>query len=293
MSGDHGGSCVGRGDDLFLHAAGALADDERERLEAHLAGGCLACRREQRVVEGQLAELAYVLDPVEPPPDVRARLLARVAGEPAAEAATRVAAGGRSRRVWLPLAAGLALLVGAGLGALLAERQRAAPLRAANAELHERLAALEAERAELEANVEEQDEELASLEDSLELARERLRMFEGDSLVRVALHGQGELAGVEARMFWEWKEEYTCYVHARSLPEPPEGHAQVVWLEDARGGFFRVGSLVHDASGDATVFAKLPQEERSVVRVAVSLEIDAPGPPAEAPDGPILLSAEL
>jgi hypothetical protein len=296
MSEARGAACTGRSEEIFLWAAGALEEGERALLEAHMASGCLACGREQRAAEGQLAEVSYSLPPLEPPSAVRARLLERLDAQPSAPARP---AGARWRAP-LPLAAALALAVGAGLGALLVDRQLAAPLRRQLAErqtsageLLEKVAALEAEREELAASVEEQDEELGGLEQALDLAREQIRMFEGDDLVRIALRGKGELADVEARMFWEWKGEYTCYVHARALPAPPEGHAQVVWLQDAKGGFVRVGSLVHDESGEATVFAKLPQEERRIVRVAVSQEIDAPGEPGEKPRGPILLSAEL
>ena len=73
-------SCEERGPDIFLYAAGALEGEQARELAAHLRGGCGTCEAELAAAEATLAELSSGLDPVEPSPDVRARLMARVAG---------------------------------------------------------------------------------------------------------------------------------------------------------------------------------------------------------------------
>jgi putative transcriptional regulator len=62
-------------DQLPELALGTLPDDERATVERHL-DGCEACARELHRVNETLAELMFGLDPVEPSPEVRARVLA-------------------------------------------------------------------------------------------------------------------------------------------------------------------------------------------------------------------------
>lgn len=63
---------------LPIHALGALEADEARRVEAHLAG-CLTCRAELSNWQAQTADLALAAAPAAPPPDLRNRLMQRVA----------------------------------------------------------------------------------------------------------------------------------------------------------------------------------------------------------------------
>ena len=65
---------------LPSYALGALEDDERANVETHL-DGCAACRNEVERLTAAVDALAESVVPVAPPPDVRRRLMARIAAE--------------------------------------------------------------------------------------------------------------------------------------------------------------------------------------------------------------------
>jgi anti-sigma-K factor RskA len=93
------------------YALGALAAEDRNAFEAHLAG-CDTCRAEVRAFSEVAGLLAHGAPAVEPPPVLRARVLAE---------ARRVRRMVRRRRgapvAWLAAAAGLLLAIGAGVEA--------------------------------------------------------------------------------------------------------------------------------------------------------------------------------
>jgi hypothetical protein len=64
-----------------LYAAGALAPKAGAALEAHLAGGCAACRAELEKFAPVVAALAAAIQPVEVPPWVYEALRRRVDAE--------------------------------------------------------------------------------------------------------------------------------------------------------------------------------------------------------------------
>lgn len=273
--------CADRLDDLFLLAADALEGEERERLEAHLQEGCPTCETRLDRAREALAATLLTLEPVEPPARIRRDLVARAShGDDRAAAPRR-----RSGWGMAAAAAALALVLGTGLGAWLARQPTPDPPdETAAADPEERIR-------ELEEMIDEADEELSELGDDLELAQEMLVLLRSDHLVRVALAGQGEHSDARGTMFWEWEDEYTCFVHVLALPPAPPEREHVAWLADDAGDFVRVGALAPDDEGASTVFAKLPAEPRRVVRVIVSEEpASAPG---EAPTGPVLLAATL
>ena len=94
-----------------------LAGDERERLDAHLAG-CEACRAELARLADAAAILHATPAPVEPPASLRARVLAIPAGQPARG---RMQSRARSRlRAWRPIAAAAAFAAIIALAAVVA-----------------------------------------------------------------------------------------------------------------------------------------------------------------------------
>jgi anti-sigma-K factor RskA len=98
------------------YAADALADDdERREFELHLAR-CPDCREEVRTLRETVAVLAAALA-VAPPPGLRARVLAEVAGTRQwPPPRTRTVAAGAPTRRWPAAVAAAVLLVGLGTG---------------------------------------------------------------------------------------------------------------------------------------------------------------------------------
>jgi hypothetical protein len=94
---------------------GLLAEDERAAVEAHLASGCIDCRREFRELTEAAAAVADTVDPVAPPAELRGALLRAIA-EPVT-VAREPERRGRRRAGWgLYLAASMAAIVAGGTG---------------------------------------------------------------------------------------------------------------------------------------------------------------------------------
>ena len=65
--------------DIYAH--GALDGDELITFEAHLAAGCPECEQHLYKTREALTFLPQALEPVIPPPTVKARLLAQITAE--------------------------------------------------------------------------------------------------------------------------------------------------------------------------------------------------------------------
>jgi Anti-sigma-K factor rskA, C-terminal len=256
-----------------------MSDEGRER-------GSLEPAADELDVE--LAEVLLVAEPVDPPPEARARLRARIAAEtrPLPRSA---------RRPWLApaLAAGLAALLASAGTAWLLERPpdslAPAPAEAGGgAAWAEERAALEAERDELQQSLEEQDGELAGLEESLASAREKLALLRLPGVEWVELAGTAEQPEAAARVAWEW-DEYGCYLHATGLAPLPDGRTYALWLYLPSGSVLRAGTFRPEAAGEAELFAKLPRDmDHHVLRTVVTVE---PEDASDAPSGPVQLSS--
>lgn len=106
------------GEELSPYLLGALEPAEAEALERHLEG-CERCRAELRWLTPALDALPETVERVEPPPQLRQRLLAEVQAD-AAGSAPATAPARHGLRAWLrnvvgprwrPLAAGAAVLL--------------------------------------------------------------------------------------------------------------------------------------------------------------------------------------
>lgn len=283
-----------RRDELLLYAAGGLSETERADLEAHLRG-CARCEAELAAAHEVALDLALSAGPVEPPPAVKARLLARVRRGGDARAA-----GGPPARVVPPArrralaAAGLAAALAATLAAGLVDRFAAAPLRARASALEERarrlgeeLDARTAEREELRAQLAAQDAEIGGLEEALEAGDELIRFLRTPGLQAVELAGTARQPDARARVFWAW-DDYACHLHAEGLRPPAPGRVYALWIHTEDGGTTRVGTFAPDARGEGALFARLPRDAGRVVRASVTEEASDAG---EAPSGALHLAA--
>jgi anti-sigma factor RsiW len=124
-------------DSAAAYLLGALPEDEVAGYEAHL-GDCPLCREEVEELDVAARALPAAVDPVAPPPSLKARIMAEVEREAALLAAAgpeadRAPAGrrereraaahdGRPRRRWLglprwvPVAVAAVLLIGVAIG---------------------------------------------------------------------------------------------------------------------------------------------------------------------------------
>ncbi|HKO37274.1 MAG TPA: anti-sigma factor [Solirubrobacterales bacterium] len=109
-------------EDLAAYMLGALDPREAEDFESHLEG-CEHCQQELRWLEPALHALPDEVERTEPPPQLRASLMAEVRADAEAEARPAPARPARSRRWFLKPAVGFAVLallvagvVGYGVG---------------------------------------------------------------------------------------------------------------------------------------------------------------------------------
>jgi anti-sigma factor RsiW len=111
-------------EDLAAFLLGALSEDEAREIERHLAG-CAVCQSDERWLRAAIDVLPASVEQVDPPPELRKRLMATVREESAAEGARRREGERKPRRrlsfVLRPAAAlaGVALIVLGGIGGYL------------------------------------------------------------------------------------------------------------------------------------------------------------------------------
>jgi anti-sigma-K factor RskA len=113
-------------DDLVAFALDALEPGEEREIEAHTPG-CARCTRELEALVPAVAVLGESVEPLEPPPELRERVLAEVRADVARSAAERETPARRPRRRgWRGLfarpaiAVGLAIVIAAIGGYLIA-----------------------------------------------------------------------------------------------------------------------------------------------------------------------------
>ncbi len=268
------------------HAVGLLDGAERAAFEAHLAG-CAECRAEARAYAETAALLARALPRAEPPPALRARILAEARrprlvpdAPPAADAApvraapagvvpfARPARARGGRLPWLAAAASLVLAAGLGAGWARERDARQALERQASAAGADS-ARWRAERTALLAQVAERDSAvgaLGALVDAL-----------GEPDVRVArLTRTGEPEAM--RLTWNRRRGLVAVV-GTGLAVPQPGRVYQLWgiRRGARPqslGLFRPGR-------DGTVRAVLrvpPAAAMDLAAVTVEPEGGSPQP---------------
>jgi hypothetical protein len=252
-------SCAERRDAILLLAAGALEPDEQAELEAHLETGCPRCAGERAAADATLAHLAFALDPIEPPAEVRARLLAALdEAQPAGGGAGGSAAPRRARR-WLALAGAAAAGAVLAFGAAQFAGQRA----------------LERQVAELEAAV-------AANAQALDVLR-------ANKLRTIALTGPAARVPGTFKIYWDWKKG-GCYVYASDMRQPPPGRVYQLWFTNVDGEPIPGGILSVKPSGEATLVTEMPRDIDLFGEVKITLEDD---PRDAVPSDSLVLSGQL
>jgi anti-sigma-K factor RskA len=283
---------------LALEAVGALDPEERARLEEHLPS-CAECREELREMSDAAASLLYTVAPVQPSPELRAGILARVrAVDPSEVAASPkavdpsealgrapTATGARDPRtllrdfsLWQLLAWRPALGFGAAAAALAVVLLGLTSLTLwnRNQSLSAELASLSNRLREAQGEINGQREQLAGARDVDELL--------ASPAVRVAeLSGKKPAPQAHAMLAYD-RSTGRAVVMATGLPPCPEGHAYQLWLiadnKPLPGGTFKT-----DAQGRARMSDRLPPNHTAPT-FAVTLEREGGVP---APQGDVFL----
>ena len=286
--------CEARAGDVWLLAAGALAEPEARDLARH-AQHCARCSRSLREARAFLAGGPGDVAPLAPPPELRDRLIKRVRESVAQPAPMRV-----TRYGSLAAAALVAALCSGLLVAELA-RRNFAPVEDA----------LRGELALVSARHEDQRRELERLE-------QRLVELESQQAFGIAAYapvlreepviGPGSERALAWKAFLEWTQETEqmgaaerlatgarvfcleseglCVLRAAGLPRPRPGEHYALWLTNVVGSYHLVGTFEVDANGEASLLASAPVDLRDVARSVVTLE---PGEAGWRPEGSVVL----
>lgn len=245
-----------------IYAVGALDAEEAIQFEAHLASGCELCEHHLRETREALTLVPRSLMPETPPPALKARLLAQIAGEAAPVAPARP----HPRWLWWGMSAGA--FAAAGLLITLSWN----------------LATTRQELRRLEGQVTTLQVELAKREAPLALYTAVINLLRDAATRDVALRGVGPGARAAGRFLWN--ESGEGHIFVANLPPATEGKAYVVWTI-ARGKPPRSAGVIQtDVSGSGGLHIYPGRSDHPVEVFAVTLE---PSGDVSAPRGPTVL----
>jgi anti-sigma-K factor RskA len=238
-----------------MYALDALDAEEAIQFEAHLASRCGLCEDHLRQTREALTLVPRSLTPLTPPPAVKARLLAQVAGEAGMSPPTRP----RPRWLWWGMSAGA--FAAAGLLVTLSWNL---------VTTQQEVARLGAEQAKQQA--------------TLTLYTAVINLLRDPSTRDVALRGVGPGAGAAGRFLWNASGEGHIFV--ANLPPPTEDKTYVVWTMAPGKPPRSAGIIRTDTSGGGGLHVYPGRSDHGVEMFAVTLE---PSGDVQAPTGPMVL----
>jgi anti-sigma-K factor RskA len=238
---------------LGAFVLGALTPAEQAGVRAHLAV-CDECAAEARALQPAADALAWSVDPVEPPPAVKQRILSSIAAMPAAKPA--IVTPSRSLAPWLAAAASLALAVGLGAYA---------------SQLRGRVLTLEQELRQAILQVQAGQQLTAQARLVASDAQRQLSVLTAPDLRQVALKGQAVAPQAVAHALWS--RSRGLLFAASDLPPLPPGRTYQLWVISGNmppisdNWIFKTG-----ASGDVTTMFATPVTLPTPTLMAVTVE---------------------
>lgn len=269
--------------DLPLFALGSLDAEERRAIEQHLAGGCESCGRELQAWR-EVVGMVSLEVPTTAPPDLKAKLLARVrADAPAASPPGTVA---RRRIGWaVPFAAAaLALLAFAASREIGWRAEEARQAQVLLAMQHE----LDATRGDLSnasAALAKHESDVTSLRAALASAQESLSILQARGLSLVALKETKDAPPAEGHILLSPPTGRALF-YAFDLPTVPADKTYELWWITEKDGPVQAGVFHPDEHGLGRVEATMPAGAGAIQAAAVTVEA-AGGVPK--PQGPMVL----
>jgi len=266
--------------DCGLYAVGALRGSDRTRLEEHLRT-CDECRASVRDFGIVAGSLPYAVPLVDPPRDLRERVVAAASRARSPRLRAPAALLGepiqhRSRRdlmllgAWAAAAASLLVAV-------------AVSVRAAN--LQNRLRDTEQRLSEAVARLTDSDQRLQASLREITTVRQRLTVLTAGDTVELRLAGQAPARAASARAFLS--RSRGVLFTATNLPAIAPDQTYQVWYL-TRGAPLSAGLIKPEADGSAVATFNVPSTT-ALVGIAVSLE---PAGGVPSPTGAIYLATQ-
>lgn len=247
-----------------LYVLGALTASERTTFEAHLRE-CSECQASVHSLSTVANALAQAVPQHDPPPALRARILAAVGASPAT-IASRPARVTPSFIPWLAAAASLAAAVALGAYA---------------ASLRTRVGTLEQRLREATVRAEVNDRQLAELRRTSAEAQSQVAVLAAPDLRRIDLAGQPAAARASGRAFWS--RSRGLVFTASNLPALPPGRTYQLWVLTSGPAPISAGVFKPDPDGRVIAMFGTPSDLPNPVGMAVTIEPDG-GVPAPTGD---------
>ncbi|MBI3490583.1 MAG: anti-sigma factor [Acidobacteria bacterium] len=258
-----------------LYVIGALPRADREAFEAHLAT-CAQCQQDVRTLSPVGEALAYAAPDVEPPADLRQRVLASVGATSSARGRARATAAARTTSpLWSMsglsgLATAASLLLAVVLGGYAVQ-------------LRGRVASLEGRLAQALARVDASERLVAEARRAVSDAQVSLVVLTAPDMARVELAGQAVAPRAAGRAFWS--RSRGLVFTASNLPALPAGRTYQLWVVTAQAPV-SAGLLKPDPNGAVNVIFTTPSDLQRPTAMAVTIEPDGGVP---APTGAMYL----
>jgi anti-sigma-K factor RskA len=262
---------------LGAFVLGALTPAEQAEVRAHMAV-CDECAAEVRALRPVVDSVAWSVEPVEPPPAVRERLLAATA-TPAAQRAATPLSGATPRPILPWLAAAASLILAAALGVYASQ-------------LRGRVTTLEQELREAILQVQAGERQTAQARLVATNAQRQLSVIAAPDVAQVALKGQAAAPQASARALWS--RSRGLLLAASNLPELPPGQTYQLWVISGKMPPISDGWLFKtDAAGGVTTMFETPVTLPAPTAMAVSIERDGGSTTAAGPKGALYLVGSM
>jgi hypothetical protein len=256
-------TCDQRRDLLLLYVSDALEADEAAELRHHLASGCIQCAGYLAEAQAVMASIPLGLDPISPPPDLKAKLMKRIdaASTPMRSTSQETAFGDslpiRLFRYLVPAA------VAAGFAMMLTHYVMNQKLAAVRQQATAAQAAL-IDKAMLQFQLNEMTRDLNSKTQIVD-------MLQSPDAKLVHLTHTDLQPNAVANLLWDQKRQQWAILTS-GMKQPPKGETYELWFVTDKGAF-AAGEFDVDANGNGSLAVNIPAGIGQLQKAAVTNEI--------------------